>query len=205
MQRAAWNINVATRSLLTFCETSKIHWLVVCDRSMSTLRPTSSRKRLCPRFLLSHDGLPHRKVKKQKTHHPKGSQPPPAFWDNLSQIWLTRNALRELDRKNKQSTQSADRHRCRQFAKPVTRHALAEWKRKEEDWRPAQPVDEFLRGCLVQHLNCIRSTARLGGPDLSDLRGVCVPFLPSKLVLTSVSIVSKTYQPSFSYYELQPV
>ncbi|POR38763.1 Uncharacterized protein TPAR_01048 [Tolypocladium paradoxum] len=36
--------------------------------------------------------------KRRKIHHP--DFPPPTFWDNLSEIPLTRNALRELDRRN---------------------------------------------------------------------------------------------------------
>jgi hypothetical protein len=43
--------------------------------------------------------------KKQKLNHPSGSQTPGAFWDNLSKIWLTRNALRrELDRRSSQAS-----------------------------------------------------------------------------------------------------
>ncbi|KAI0965114.1 hypothetical protein F4678DRAFT_467902 [Xylaria arbuscula] len=36
--------------------------------------------------------------RKQKLAHP--TRPPPAFWDNLSEIPLTRSALQELDRRN---------------------------------------------------------------------------------------------------------
>ena len=42
--------------------------------------------------------------KKQKRSHISEPQYPPAFWDNLSRVDLTKRALRELDRRNKQAT-----------------------------------------------------------------------------------------------------
>lgn len=85
---------------------------------------------------------PKRAYKNRKIEHPSGSLLPPAFWDNLSEFWLTSNALRELDRRNKQATANVAPER--QFLKPVTRNE-------------AKPIQRF---------------ARQGGPDLSDLRGV---------------------------------
>lgn len=42
------------------------------------------------------------KSSKERDHHrPSASRfPPPEFWDALSKVWLTRRALRELDRRN---------------------------------------------------------------------------------------------------------
>jgi hypothetical protein len=44
--------------------------------------------------------------KQQRYAHP--DIPPPAFWDNLSTIPLTKNALRELERRNEQRTGEPD-------------------------------------------------------------------------------------------------
>ncbi|KXX77155.1 hypothetical protein MMYC01_207569, partial [Madurella mycetomatis] len=83
--------------------------------------------------------------KKQKFSHP--ARPPPSFWDNLSEIPLTENALHELDRRNRDSTQSTHSLSRIQSCRPVTRRFAAE----------------------------LRTLARQGGPDLSDLRGCDKP------------------------------
>jgi hypothetical protein len=42
--------------------------------------------------------------KRQKhSHQLPRSHPPPVYWDKLSKIWLTKDALRELERRNTQS------------------------------------------------------------------------------------------------------
>ncbi|KAF2189960.1 hypothetical protein K469DRAFT_452169, partial [Zopfia rhizophila CBS 207.26] len=71
---------------------------------------------------------------------PSGSQPPPAFWDNLSKIWLTKRALRELDQRNTQAAPSPPRSPHRRARRPP------------------------------RILKDIRLFARHGGPNLSDLR-----------------------------------
>lgn len=86
------------------------------------------------------------------------SEIPPAFWDNLSQIWLTGNALKELDRRNSSLLSS---HR------PVTRKFVAKL-REEGDLEPA--VD-FLVKSSARRLEKIKLFARHGGPNLADLRG----------------------------------
>ncbi|EED19327.1 conserved hypothetical protein [Talaromyces stipitatus ATCC 10500] len=110
---------------------------------MHTEQPIRSRRR--PRPL--QDSTPKEVYKKQKVEHP--SQLPPSFWDNLSEVWLTRNALRELDRRNTQATANASTKL--QFLWPVTRNEL-------------MAVQRF---------------ARQGGPDLSGLRGCPEPTLSS--------------------------
>ncbi|KAH8757624.1 hypothetical protein F5883DRAFT_631949 [Diaporthe sp. PMI_573] len=48
---------------------------------------------------LSQEHRPNKKIKSRgRLHGP--SNFPPEFWDNLSKVWLTRRALRELDRRN---------------------------------------------------------------------------------------------------------
>jgi len=103
--------------------------------------------------------------KKQRLSHPSGSQPPPAFWDNLSKLWLTKRALRELDRRNRETSPSPSLSPHRHVHRPVTRKFVAEQK----------------TNCQVAHCagSLSRRTpkniavfARHGGPDLSDLRHV---------------------------------
>lgn len=82
----------------------------------------------------------------------QSSHPPAEFWDNLSKIWLTTGALRELDRRNSS-----------------TRVYHAESKKEREN---LQFAPEFLRDCSPTSLEVIRNLAESGGPDLTDLRGV---------------------------------
>ena len=63
----------------------------------------------------------------------------PDFYDSLSRTWLTRRALRELERRNKNSAPS----------------------------KPGPTPQTPQRSKLA-------AFARLGGPDLSDIRGVCL-------------------------------
>ena len=94
--------------------------------------------------------------------------PPAEFWDNLSTVWLTRSALRELDRRNAQSTirlPSASYH------PPVTRRAPA---RSTKTHQALQPASKFLCSCDPKCLKDVRVFSRQGGPDLSDLRGACI-------------------------------
>lgn len=68
-----------------------------------------------------------------------------AYWDLISKLWLTRRALKELNRRN------------RQTANPV--HIR----------RPDRSVETAtLENCSSQ----LKRFARQGGPDLRDLRGV---------------------------------
>lgn len=48
---------------------------------------------------IDQDSQHNRPSKKQKLHYP--AYFPPRFWDGLSRVWLTRNTLRELDRRNR--------------------------------------------------------------------------------------------------------
>ncbi|GAB1312200.1 WW domain-containing protein [Madurella fahalii] len=57
--------------------------------------------------VLSQEHRPNKKIRSKGTLHRGLSNFPPEFWDNLSKVWLTRRALRELDRRN--SAQPAPR------------------------------------------------------------------------------------------------
>ncbi|KAA6412265.1 MAG: hypothetical protein FRX48_04417 [Lasallia pustulata] len=92
--------------------------------------------------------------KRRKRSHPSEFQLPPAFWDNLSKIDLTKAALEELDRRNTQATLNSRPPYLRPDQR-ITRRVLAELKKN------------------------IKQTARHGGPDLSDLRGFLEPPNPA--------------------------
>ncbi|KAI1288779.1 hypothetical protein F5Y03DRAFT_404499 [Xylaria venustula] len=71
------------------------------------------------------------------------TQLPPAFWDNLSEVPLTKNALRELERrKPRRPGTQPNTAQCLDYYNPTARER-------------------------------IKRFARIGGPDLSDLRGYC--------------------------------
>lgn len=91
--------------------------------------------------------------KKQKVAHP--TQPPPTFWDNLSQIPLTGSALRELDRKNTAAAATSLRRTSGQ-------RKLASVS--------IQPATQYLNCSSQIRLDKVRRSAKQGGPDLSDLR-----------------------------------
>lgn len=110
---------------------------------------------------LPSDTLQH-PSKKQKLSYP--TRPPPTFWDNLSEIPLIRSALRELDRRDTKNTYSAHSWR-RQQASHSTRRAA--------NTRSQLSATDFLGRCTQTCVRSIQRSARHGGPDLSDLRGVC--------------------------------
>jgi hypothetical protein len=107
--------------------------------------------------------------KRPKHTHPSGSPFPPAFWDNLSKIHLTKLAVKELDRRNTQKTLDSRQYYLRQDRR-ITRRAFAELKKCAQ---PLQEPAEYLCHCSTSNLKKIKQTAMHGGPDLSDLRGVC--------------------------------
>ncbi|EGE01506.1 hypothetical protein TEQG_00556 [Trichophyton equinum CBS 127.97] len=112
-------------------------------------------------------GVSHRKrqgpedcVGRRPSKRSKINRRPPTFWDNLSRIWLTRDALEELDRRNSASI-SPGPPRSKQ--RPVTR-----LQKKER--RPHQKHSSGAIYSSPATLNDIRRYSRGGGPDLSDLR-----------------------------------
>ncbi len=151
---------------------------VITNCHMPEAQLSDSRKRQRSEQLpLQLNGTSQPLSKKRRLSHPSGSQPAAAFWDNLSKIWLTKRALRELDRRNTQSAPSPPRPSYqRRPHRPVTRRALAELK---NNCRPTQSAADFLCHCAPRCLKDIKRFARHGGPDLSDLRGVCNCKIPA--------------------------
>ncbi|KAM3443536.1 hypothetical protein MY4824_000422 [Beauveria thailandica] len=92
----------------------------------------------------TQDNPPNKRLKSTSAIYP-ASNFPPKFWDNLSKVWLTRRALRELDRRNG----------CRR--------------------NDAQPPATISAGLISASSPNIARFARRGGPDLSHLRGCPEP------------------------------
>lgn len=98
--------------------------------------------------------LPYSTTNKREFQHPGQDQrntlpqpEGPAYWDNLSTIWLTIGALKELDRRN-----SYPKPR-QEYRRPVTR--LFDAKRKK-GWKP-QFAPDFLRDCAP---SCLKELER---------------------------------------------
>ncbi|KAF7503146.1 hypothetical protein GJ744_004288 [Endocarpon pusillum] len=109
-----------------------------------------------------------------------GSQPPAAFWDSLSKIWLTKSALREVNRRNSRPS-SPPRSQYQRARRPVTRNFLAELTRN----RHTQSASDFLHHCEPRTLIDIKRFARNGGPDLSELKGLREPVDPLNHIMSS--------------------
>lgn len=134
-----------------FCGPKHVHSL--CPMPKPVSGRLSRRKRQGPEDC----------VGQRPSKRPKINRRPPTFWDNLSRIWLTRDALEELDRRNSASI-SSEPPRSRQ--RPVTRL-------QEKERRPHQKLPSGTIYSGPATLNDIRRYSRGGGPDLSDLRNVC--------------------------------
>ncbi|KAH8426002.1 uncharacterized protein LDX57_003740 [Aspergillus melleus] len=85
----------------------------------------------------------------QNTHREFKIQKPPAYWHNLSTVWLTQGALLELQRRIGRSQQLQDNQ------------------------RPSHSVTVILQQ-LGNRLGPLKRSSRRGGLDVSDLRG-CRP------------------------------
>ncbi|KAL2372402.1 hypothetical protein RJZ57_003147 [Blastomyces gilchristii] len=100
-----------------------------------------------------------------------------AYWDNLSKIYLTKNAIREHDRRNSTFKQLQKLHKPvnRRHCRPNTRQFQAEQDSRLELVR----LPGFLCDCSPTQLKEITRLSRLGGPDLSDLKNVL--FIPRSI------------------------
>ncbi|EGE82335.2 hypothetical protein BDDG_05279 [Blastomyces dermatitidis ATCC 18188] len=98
---------------------------------------------------------PHPSDRSQYRKRKKLDAPAPAYWDNLSKIWLTKDALEELDRRNSCLKPPQNHHQ------PLTQQFHTEL---------FQFAPAFLRDCAPACSKQIKRVSRLGGPDLTDLR-----------------------------------
>ncbi|KAI9671921.1 MAG: hypothetical protein M1817_002348 [Caeruleum heppii] len=122
--------------------------------------------------------------KKRRPNHFSDFHPPPAFWDNLSRIWLTTQALKELDRRNSHVTPSRSDLSTQSVRWPLTQGTLPKWK-IEPDRQLDEPHFDFLSHCSLEHLEAIKLFARDGGPDLRDLRAYREPLNHRKQTMSS--------------------
>jgi hypothetical protein len=76
---------------------------VVDDCYIPELQLSNLRKRQRTESrALQLSGTSQPQLKRQKLNHPTTRSQPLAFWNNLLKIWLTKGALRELNRRNSQ-------------------------------------------------------------------------------------------------------
>ncbi|ERF69373.1 hypothetical protein EPUS_08645 [Endocarpon pusillum Z07020] len=156
-----------------------LHDPVVDGCYMPESQISNPRKRQhTEQYALQPNGTSQPQLKRQKLNHPTTRSQPPAFWDNLSRTWLTRGALRELNRRNNQPASSQPRSQHRRTRRPVTRNFLAELKK-------TQFVSDYLRHCEPGTSKDIKQFARYGGPDLSDLKGFPEPVDPLNHIMSS--------------------
>ncbi|PFH60072.1 hypothetical protein XA68_11490 [Ophiocordyceps unilateralis] len=97
---------------------------------------------------------------------------PPSFWDSLSEIPLTRNALRELDRRNFKAYRDFKRDHAHNPQRQQTKGGL-----------PSNQSPAYLKQ--------IRAFARHGGPDLRDMRGYPNPAEPSFCMSSSYTTLRR--------------
>jgi len=92
---------------------------------------------------------------------------PSEFWDNLSEVHLTRRALKELDHRNTACV-----------ADVLSLHPHPHWLitrsivRLNKDSQPSLSADEYLYKCSTSVVKNLKRISRQGGPDMSELRGV---------------------------------
>lgn len=90
---------------------------------------------------------------------------------------MTRRALKELDRRNTQAAPSPPIPPNRRAQRPLARKFLARSRRNRQT---ARYTADYLRYREPRILKDIKLFARHGGPDLSDLRNVCIArYLPA--------------------------
>lgn len=122
-------------------------------------------------------------VKRAKSDRHCLDNHPPAFWDSLSKVFLTRRALRELDRRNsirppppsKPGSWLSPKRRG-----PLTRRAAQTLASRTSQYAKGGEQDRWLarrRGPLTRRSAQILALriaqfATSGEQDLSDLRGV---------------------------------
>ncbi|KAI9685788.1 MAG: hypothetical protein M1820_010751 [Bogoriella megaspora] len=112
------------------------------------------------------------RTKRQRVDCPSTDLYSSSFWDGLSKIWLTKGALKELDRRNSRSVTQSTPQQVQPAHQPVTQISL---KNSQNSHQRKQTADEFLHNCTPESLKTVKSFARIGGIDLSDLRGSSRP------------------------------
>jgi len=105
--------------------------------------------------------IPHPPRKKAKRRHQSQQETNTAYWDSLSKLWLTRRALDELDRRNRQKASPV---------RPTVTRGLDLGDEPSQLENPSTQLKRF---------------ARHGGPDLRNLVGVSLAHEMSRSLLIS--------------------
>ncbi|RCI09010.1 hypothetical protein L249_5091 [Ophiocordyceps polyrhachis-furcata BCC 54312] len=106
---------------------------------------------------------------KRKLFHPK--RLPPEFWDGLSKTFFTRNALRELDRRNAQRQEELERIQKQKQTSKAPRRS----RRLRTREKTVPTVHQVLAQFSPSSLKGLKKSATHGGPDLTELRGYSMP------------------------------
>lgn len=131
---------------------------------MFAAQPSSPRRRRSSARLPPEQHETCQYMFKRERSPPSGFQPSPAFWDNLSKVELTRRALEELDRRDYEAAVNP---------RPICPHSHQPLTEPKKSSQPLTSADKYLCDCGASDLKDLKRSARYGGPDLSDLRGVC--------------------------------
>jgi hypothetical protein len=152
---------------------------------MDIRNPELTSKRQCSELLSTHE-TPQRALEKRKRSQPDGSHISATFWDDLSKIWVTRNALRELDRRNDENARKVQHQTPHiQFSKIVQRASRSFVESgSQNNHIPRAGVPQPLP---LLYLKGLQRYARAGGPDLSGLRGYREPNSPLLRTMSSRS------------------
>ncbi|KAI9670790.1 MAG: hypothetical protein M1817_003901 [Caeruleum heppii] len=149
---------------------------------MSASKDSDHRKRPCSQLSRAEIREPQSKRRKL-CDSPTPSASPAFYLYSLSKIWLTKEALRELDREIKQIRSSQADRPALQVRRPLTRAFHAELRSRVRSGRT--PASNFLQGCTPETLKEVKVSAKHGGPDLLDLRGYPEPADPSRYPMSS--------------------
>ncbi|KAL9618420.1 MAG: hypothetical protein Q9160_006861 [Pyrenula sp. 1 TL-2023] len=101
-----------------------------------------------------HDSHIRRRTKQQSQFNQTDFQPPSSYWDNLSKIWLTKGALKELDRRNNILNEHSSL--CQRERRPLIQD-LAECDKDQ------RTVSEILRIYSADDVKGLKRFSRLGG------------------------------------------
>ena len=100
---------------------------------------------------------------------PASPAPPVHYLDTLSKIWLTSEALKELHRRTRQV--EPNQQRRPKSRRPLTRHFHNKLRSRIHSTDTS--ASNFLQRCSPITLKQVKASAKHGGPNLLDLRGVC--------------------------------
>ena len=112
-----------------------------------------------------------------------------AYWDSLSKLWLTRRALSELDRRNRQRASPV---RTTVAGRGILRDAKAVRQRRKE------PKKTTEQGLLRNPSKQLKRFVRHGGPDLRDLEEVSLLWKISRPLLIASLQYSEPFTPNFT-------